>query len=67
MAKKKESKSKEVGNPFVGIAGTIGGISVGIVAVFVIFAQGFVVYSVPIIIALAIMGMMLGFFASRKK
>lgn len=52
-------------NPFVGIAGVIGGISVAIVAVMAILAKD-QFWAVPWVVgALALMGMVLGFFASK--
>ncbi len=58
---------KQKGNPFVAIAGVIGGISVAIVAITAIFAnQHFAV--VPWLIgALAAMGIFLGFMAGKKQ
>lgn len=55
------------GNPFVGIAGVIGGISIGIIAVFMVFSPVNVSYSVPIVGFLALMGIFLGFSATKKK
>lgn len=58
---------KQKVNPFVAIAGTIGGISIGIVAITAIYAnQHFAV--VPWLIgALAVMGIFLGFMAGKKQ
>jgi len=54
-------------NPFVGIAGVLGGISVAIVAIVVTIANNQAWILAPIIGALAVMGIFLGFAASRKK
>ena len=62
-----DTMKKDSSNPFVGIAGTIGGISVAIVAIFMIFAPSQGAYAVPIVIALAIMGAILGHQAMKKK
>jgi ABC-type cobalamin transport system permease subunit len=53
-------------NPFVGIVGIIAGISVGIVALFVIFAREQVMYAAWIVGALVILGIILGLIAARK-
>jgi hypothetical protein len=52
-------------NPVVGIASVIGGISLCIVAVIAIFAKDQLLVAPWIIAALAIMGIGLGFFASK--
>ena len=52
-------------NPFVGIASVIGGISVGIVVVIAIFAKDQLSVAPWIVAALAIMGIGLGFCASK--
>ncbi len=53
------------GNPVVGIASVIGGISLCIVAVIAIFAKDQLSVAPWIIAPLAIMGIVLGFFASK--
>ena len=53
------------GNPVVGIASVIGGISLCIVAVIAIFAKDQLSVAPWIVAALAIMGIVLGFFASK--
>ena len=52
-------------NPVVGIASVIGGISLCIVAVITIFAKDQLSVAPWIVAALAIMGIALGFFASK--
>ena len=52
-------------NPFVGIAGVIGGISVAMVAIIAILARDQLWIAPWIVLALAIMGMAPGFFASK--
>ena len=58
---------KKESNPMVGIAGAIAGISVAIIAVYLSFARDQALYLIPIIASLAIMGIFLGYFASKKK
>jgi len=53
------------GNPVVGIASVIGGISLCIVIMVAIFAKDQLAVAAWIVAALAIMGLGLGFFASR--
>ncbi len=53
-------------NPLVGIAAVIGGISLCIVAVVAIFAKAQLMVAVWVVAALAVMGIGLGFFASRR-
>ena len=53
------------GNPVVGIASVIGGISLCIVIIVAIFAKDQLAVAAWIVAALAIMGLGLGFFASR--
>jgi hypothetical protein len=53
------------GIPFVGIAGVIGGISIAIVTVIAVLARDQLAIAAWIVGALAIMGIGLGFFASR--
>lgn len=57
--------AEQKGNPVVGIAGVIGGISLCIVVVILVFAKDQLSIAPWIIGALAIMGMGLGFFASK--
>ena len=55
-------------NPLVAIAGTIGGFSVAIVAVFCIFAEQYLWPAAPAIVgALVLMGIVLAYLAGRKK
>lgn len=57
--------AEQKGNPFVGIAGVIGGISIVIVVVIAVLAKDQLSVAAWIVAALAIMGMGLGFFASK--
>ena len=50
----------------VGVAGVVGGISLCIVAILAIFAKDQLAVAPWIVAALAIMGIGLGYFASRK-
>ena len=54
-------------NPFVGIGFVLGVISVAIVALVVLFASHEVWVIAPVIGALALMGMVLGYFASKAR
>ncbi len=64
MAKKKDNCCDK--NPFVGIAGAIGGILIAIVAIFLIFAKEWSGILVPIAISMCVMGIFLGYFATKK-
>jgi hypothetical protein len=57
--------AEQKGNPVVGIVSVIGGISLCIVAVIAIFAKDQLSVAPWIVAALAIMGIVLGFFASK--
>ena len=57
--------ANQKGNPVVGIASVIGGISLCIVIIVAIFAKDQLAVAAWIVAALAIMGLGLGFFASR--
>jgi hypothetical protein len=57
--------AEQKGNPVVGIAGVIGGISLCIVAVIAIFAKDQLSVAAWIVAALAAMGIGLGIFASK--
>ena len=57
--------AEQKGNPVVGIASVIGGISLCIVAVIAIFAKDQLSVAPWIVAALAIMGIGLGFFALK--
>jgi hypothetical protein len=61
----KAQMANQKGNPVVGIASVIGGISLCIVAVIAIFAKDQLSVAPWIVAALAIMGIALGFFASK--
>lgn len=54
-------------NPAVAIAGVIGGISLSIVAVILVFSREQLAIAAWIVGALAVMGIGLGFFATRVK
>ncbi len=53
-------------NPIVSIAGTVGGVSVAIVALFCVFAKDLWPAAPAIIGVLAAMGIILGFFARKR-
>ena len=53
-------------NPVVAIAGVCGGIMVPIVAVVLVFAKDQAWVLAPVAIAIAVMGIFLGYFASKK-
>jgi hypothetical protein len=57
---------KENVNPFLGIAGAIGGFSVAIVVLIGVFAREHMGVAPWIIGALAVMGICLGYFASKR-
>ena len=71
MAKKRTKKTVcpvcKDKNPFVGIAGAIGGIYLVIVVLFLAMAEQWAGLLVPIAVAMCIMGIFLGYFASKKK
>lgn len=54
-------------NSFVGIAPALGGVFIPIVLFVVLFAKEQAWVLAPIAIAFAIMGIFLGYFASKKK
>ena len=58
--------SEDRGNPFVAIAGIIGGISVAIVFIFVLFAKDQLMVAPWIVGVLAVMGAILGATARKK-
>ena len=58
--------AKQKSNPVVGIASVIGGISLCIVAVVAVLAKDQLVIAAWIVGALAVMGIGLGFFASKS-
>ena len=60
------SDDKSSVNPYMGIAGSIGGISVGIVALVAIFASDHMAAAAWIVGSLAAMGVALGYFASKR-
>ena len=58
---------QEKGNPFVGIAAVIGGISIPIVAIIALFAKDQLMVAPWVIGVLAVMGVILGFMALKKQ
>ena len=54
-------------NPLVGIAGTIGGISIAIVTILAIFAKDQLYVAAWVVGALAIMGAVLGLVAHKRQ
>jgi hypothetical protein len=60
-----EEKSNKTSNPVVGIASVLGGISLSIVAVIAVLAKDQLWVAAWIVAALAVMGIGLGFFASK--
>lgn len=54
-------------NPLVAIAAVCGGIMIPIIAVVLIFAKEQAWILIPIAISIAVMGIFLGHFASKKK
>ncbi len=61
------SEEKKGGNPFVGIAGAIGGVSVAVVALIGIFARERMDVAGWVVGALAVMGIGLGYFAAKRQ
>lgn len=57
--------AEKKGNPVVGIASVIGGISLCIVVIIAVLAKDQLSVAAWIVAVLAIMGICLGFFASR--
>lgn len=53
------------GNKFVKIAGSIGGLMVGMAALVLIFAPNQAWILIYIVVAMAVMGIFLGYFASK--
>ena len=53
-------------NPIVAVAAVCGGVMIPIVAVVLIFAEEQAWVLTPIAIAIAVMGIFLGYFASKK-
>lgn len=58
---------KDQKNPYVGIAASLGGLFVAVVAIFAIFANSSIGSTVPIAFAFALLGIFLGHFASKKQ
>ncbi|MDO8587193.1 MAG: hypothetical protein Q7T82_09150 [Armatimonadota bacterium] len=54
-------------NPFVGMAATIGGISVAVVAIIAIFAKEQLAIAAWVVGALALMGVFLGAMAAKGR
>jgi len=59
--------AEQKSNPAVAIAGVIGGISLSIVVVILVFSREQLPVAAWIVGALAVMGIGLGFFASKVK
>lgn len=59
--------AKEEKNPLVGIAGAIGGTTIVMIALIVIFAGHSAWVIAPVVAFMSVMGMVLGYFAGRKK
>jgi len=58
---------EDKGNPFVAIAGIVGGISVAIVAVIALFAKDQLMLAPWVVGVLALMGAILGAMARKKE
>jgi hypothetical protein len=58
---------KDEKNPLVGIAGVIGGTTIAMIALIVIFASSSAWVIAPVVVFMSLLGIMLGHFASRKK
>ena len=54
-------------NPLVGIAGAIGGTAIGMIALLVIFAPDYAWTSIFVVMFMAILGIFLGHYATKKK
>jgi uncharacterized membrane protein len=54
-------------NPVVGVAAVIGGVILAVVAVFAVLARDQISAAVWIVGALAVLGIALGYFASRPR
>ena len=68
MTKKRSRKTScEEKNPFVGIAGAVGGIYLVIVVLFLAMAQQWAGLLLPIGGVMCLMGIFLGYFAYKKK
>jgi hypothetical protein len=69
MAKKtpafKRSRS-DVTNPVAQVAGRIGGTTVAMIALIMIFGEGFRWVAFPVAFAMAIFGIFLGYYASKQ-
>jgi predicted membrane channel-forming protein YqfA (hemolysin III family) len=62
----KENKKDCAKNPYTGIAGVIGGTTIAMIALIVIFAPVYAWTVVLVVISMAILGIALGAFASKK-
>ena len=58
--------SEEKGSPFVGIAGTIGGVSLVVVTILAVLAKEQLMVAAWVVGALVVLGIFLGFAASKK-
>ncbi|MFW6230454.1 MAG: hypothetical protein ACOC32_00325 [Nanoarchaeota archaeon] len=59
--------AKEKDDPFVGIAAVVGGTTIGMIALIVIFASQYAWVIGPVVLAMALMGIGLGYFRAKKK
>ena len=58
---------KNEGNPFIAIPASLGGISIAIVAVFLIFAKEYAAFAFGIVGFLALLGIFALYFAYKSK
>jgi hypothetical protein len=54
-------------NPYVGIAAVVGGITVGMMALILLWAEGSEWIIVPVVLCMTLFGIMLGYYASKDK
>lgn len=54
-------------NPMAGIAGVIGGTTIAMIALVLIFSPVNAWVIAPIVASMAVLGIFLGYFASKKK
>ena len=59
------SEDKGKNSPYVGIAGVIGGITIAMIAMILIFAENDEWIIVPVVLFMSLFGTMLGYFASK--
>ncbi len=58
---------KKEENPYVGIAGAVGGLTVAMVAIIAIFANQNIWVVAPVVASMSLLGILLGYFASKKR